>query len=76
MPIKTWDTNISKSKLSEESTDGRSDLESKILVAGEGAIGVRVGVVDVSDHGRGEIDGEDVIRIFLIVVLQFYALAS
>lgn len=55
---------VSEAELSKESSDGGGDLESEILVGSERReAGSRHGAVDVSDHGGGEVNGEDIVGI-------------
>lgn len=46
-------------QLTKEGADRRGDLDTEILVGGEGA----VGSVDVPEHGGGDGDGEDVVCV-------------
>lgn len=52
-------TQPSERQLSEESTDRVSDLDTEILVGGVGA----TCVVNVTDHGGGDGNGEDIVGI-------------
>lgn len=53
---------VAEDELAEEGADGGGDLESEILVRGEGTAGGLL--VDHSDHRRRNVDGEDVVGIW------------
>lgn len=54
---------VTEEELSNEGSNGSRNLESEILVRGEGSL-MRSHVVDVSDHADGQVDSEDVVRIY------------
>lgn len=46
-------------QLTEKSTDGSRDLDTKILVGVQGL----AFAIDVAQHGRGNVDGENIISV-------------
>ena len=49
----------SEEQLTDKSTDGRGDLDAEILVGAQ----FLVLAVDIAQHRRGDVDGEDVVAV-------------
>ena len=59
---------VSKTKLTENSSAGGSDLDGGIRVGGNGSVRFAVIEIDHTQHASDQVDGEDLV----IVRLEFY----